>query len=157
MAARRTAGRVCRERLAHDRWFHPGRYLTPLSSAVAREFFPEENAASKTRFPGRYSAGSHDHPRHSNVANPWDASGHEFSRFIFFPFRPSLDTTSHPESSSWVWETALEWLNGIEVKWNDRPCVIHIRVSRLASPGSRKVRNDDSRRRNAMVPMTFVT
>jgi len=84
---------------------------------------PWRDATSKTRFPGRYSAGLDDHPRHSNVANPWDARGHEFSHFIFFPSRPSLDTTSPriliSGSRSRAWMT----------KWNrsemERPPVCH--------------------------------
>lgn len=144
MAAKTTAGRVRRERLARDRWFHPGRYLTPPSSAVAREFFPEETQHPKRVSrddairPSSTSSTSSTTTHDSNVANLWDASGHEFSRFIFFPFSSFTRHDISPDPHLGTREAALEWLNGIEVKWNDRPCVIHIRVSRLASPGSRK-------------------
>lgn len=106
-----------------DRWFHSGRYLTPPSSAVAREFFPEETQHPKRVSRNVIRPGPHDHPRHSNVANPWDASGHEFSHFIFFPFssftRHDIPRILILGSRSRAWMT----------KWNrsemERPPVCH--------------------------------
>lgn len=134
--------RVRRGRSARDHQFHPGTravYLIPPSS-VAREFFPWRDATSKTRFPGRYSA---DHPRsrprHSLVSDPWNASGHESSSLAPF-FFPSFAHNIPPGLISRTWKAKLEWLNGIEVKWDVRPpaCTAHAHVSRLTLRGCRE-------------------
>lgn len=123
MAARTTAGRVRRERLARDRWFHPGRYLTPPSSAVAREFFPEE-----TQHPKRVSRDAIRAPRPPTTLECGESVRRERARVLPFHFFlslfvPSLDTTSPriliSGSRSRAWMT----------KWNrsemERPPVCH--------------------------------